>query len=844
MTTDLRHSDDDCQQTFAQIAWRHSRSIVEMLVKIQKARTEEWKPTKFLQPLECLQLIEPTISDTLPDSTSIGMVKPLHVDTTSVFVLPEDTTVPRWLQRILRRKKKKGNEVVIQDVQNEKRFMKRSHLDVLNGQTHYIAVSYTWDPPDGQDNISGRYWIANRAGHEFEQSPIRNDLLDRITGYLRALRLKHFWIDQHCIVQTTTCTMGRCDHDDCNEKREAVHAMDLIFTSSEHPTAFLSQTINSLEELRLLRALLFNKEFISPSQESQDVRQQIIRITPKSRQFRLVKDMLKLLHCLICDPWWTRAWPFQERYVTNSKLRLLWRHPPHLEERKRALFPEESQVPGEISVRASDFITQATKLCHAMIQHMDEKLLVGEKEMIHRIFQAVVHDGPWFGSRPIIPPLVTTVMLKCIAKPWDRVAIIGNCCRYPKRLVSQYLEQKGASISLSILALVLLNGEVLDNRKEQDQQKVLDMTVSQYLASQLCRNGYYASRCGFIDVTLTMKGIRTRGHLWKLGMVIDASEGFTGTTTTAACNLKSYDEWPTEDSKDANEYRCWWRAARCHKVIEILEDSGYKHLAANLRQLSEHPITDYLFCPDRPSRQGQGQGQGQKITPRLGTIEVLDAIGRGKKVRLGRLWHPGVPEKPSCYSALFVWEENSEHDMEIDQQNTFPAASSKQGGILVSDNNSRSPPPAMVFTGTRVTDFDSSSLDHDQHSQDPDENKFHRYLSMEVEIKDMSTEKERVVFSKETDNLPSLKTKRWLSGLHFPEMGMRPSRLVVFPWPNELVAIGGGARARARQRRHGGAASSSSSRSGHGRPSRTRIYDEIASQLYGWDSTGYEGGGT
>lgn len=46
---------------------------------------------------------------------------------------------------------------------------------------------------------------------------------------------------------------------------------------------------------------------------------------------------------------------------------------------------------------------------------------------------------------------------------------------------------------------------------------------------------------------------------------------------------------------------------------------------------------------------------------------------------------------------------------------------------------------------------------------------------------------------------------------------MRPSRQVVFPWPHELAAIGGRRRVP------------------DPRPSRTKIYGEIASELYKWD---------
>lgn len=788
MAVDLVDSVDDCQQTLAQIARRHGQSIIEMLVQIQNAKTEEWKPQNYLQPLECLQFIDRTIIYTITETNSTGTVKAVHSETVTIPKLLEDIRVRRGLPR-----KNKKTEV---QARQGSRLMSRCHLNVLDGQTNYVAVSYTWDPPNGHDNTSGRYWVENKAGTGFEQSPIRNSLFDRITNYMQALCVDHLWIDQHCIVQATTCTLSRCDHDDCNEKREAVHAMDLVFTSSEHPAAFLSQSIDTWWDLRLLHGLLRQEGFLYFSSGGFDVKQQTPPPSPRLHRFRQVKDTLKLVHRLICDPWWARAWPFQERHVTNSRLRLLSKHPPHLEKRKQALFPE-SRVPGEIIIQASEFLTQANILCRAMIQHMPNELQLEEKEMIRQVLEAVHHDGPWLGSHPVIPPLVATVISKDIAKPWDRVAILGNCCRYPKRLESQYLQQKGKSLSLSILALVLLNGEVLNNRKNQDQQQVADMTVSQYLASQLCRNGYYASRCGFIDVTITMKGIRTRGHLWKLGQVIDASEGLCNDDK---CEPKPYDEWPIDNSEDAIEYRSFWRAARCRKLIAILEASGYHRLAESLQRLFEHSITDCLFRPDRLKK-------GQIApTPSLATLEVIDAIGRGKKVRVGRLWHPGLLSEPSCYSSLFVWE--NEHGIE-GQQSTCPATEQRIAG-----GDPSVLPPAMVFTATRVKDF-GSPLDPDNHAP-TEEGKFQRHLSLEVKIENPS--KKNVVFSQSTGKLPSLKTKRWLSGIHFPEICMRPSRIVVFPWPHELVAIDG---------RRKGASS--------GRPSRTRIYDDIASRYYGWD---------
>lgn len=93
---------------------------------------------------------------------------------------------------------------------------------------------------------------------------------------------------------------------------------------------------------------------------------------------------------------------------------------------------------------------------------------------------------------------------------------------------------------------------------------------------------------------------------------------------------------------------------------------------------------------------------------------MIDAIGRGKKVRVGCLWHPGLPSKPSSYSALFVWEGDELEDPEDHQQNNTLF-------------------PTMVFTATRVNDFSSPFDPIDEHLKfSSEEGKFHQHLSLEV----------------------------------------------------------------------------------------------------------------
>jgi hypothetical protein len=63
---------------------------------------------------------------------------------------------------------------------------------------------------------------------------------------------------------------------------------------------------------------------------------------------------------------------------------------------------------------------------------------------------------------------------------WDIPAIAANCCGYVIRLNTKRLEQNGASLSLSILAQCLLNGEVLDNGRSTNPG-ASKLTVWRYL---------------------------------------------------------------------------------------------------------------------------------------------------------------------------------------------------------------------------------------------------------------------------------------------------------------------------------------------------------------------------
>lgn len=127
------------------------------------------------------------------------------------------------------------------------------------------------------------------------------------------------------------------------------------------------------------------------------------------------------------------------------------------------------------------------------------------------------------------PSIIVSIEKRKLSKPWNRLAIIANCCQYPVRLDDTELAKKGQSLSLAILAFFLLNGEILHNGLNQKPSSGAQSTTefldthafNQFSPPERLRGLTYNKSCRFIDVRFEREGILTLGHLWKLGRAID-----------------------------------------------------------------------------------------------------------------------------------------------------------------------------------------------------------------------------------------------------------------------------------------------------------------------------------
>ncbi|KAK0704081.1 hypothetical protein B0T26DRAFT_733858, partial [Lasiosphaeria miniovina] len=256
-------------------------------------------------------------------------------------------------------------------------------------------------------------------------------------------------------------------------------------------------------------------------------------------------------------------------------------------------------------------------------------------KVLHRILhQAGRYQYLLTCSQPMTLRIISDIDQKSITKPWDMLAIVANSCGYAIRFNAEKLKRSEASLSLSILAQCLLNGEVLHNGRHNGRPpipKAADLTVPKYLERALF-SGFYRNTpkynlilnksCRFIDTSFSESGIHTHGHIWKLRKVIDT------------CN------WPVQDAwVDVPHGKLELiQRKRLTYMAKWLEGERYGSLADSIR--------DYL----------------SRDTKLAGVSEVADVIERGDSLALGCLWDTSSPERYSPYMAVFICDDRGGYD--------------------------------------------------------------------------------------------------------------------------------------------------------------------------------------
>ncbi|KAH7187653.1 hypothetical protein BKA60DRAFT_602304 [Fusarium oxysporum] len=463
----------------------------------------------------------------------------------------------------------------------------------------YVALSYTWDISDQENPENGKYQVPDRDNLQFSPSPVRDCVFDRMFLFMRAKGLRMLWIDRHCVEQRTCNRKGVCRHKRCNEKKRAIETMDLVYSLSKHPVALLGKPIEWEHELDLLFKILSRKLVKELRHTSHDE----------------ILQALSLLSRITKDRWWTRAWTFQEDYRGRPEMTLLIRHPQFLEAKKQA-YGRFSNVQNELCINSAEFCKVCTELC------LEVQKTPQQDDVSHHTKDILGVAGNYIRlldkSMPMTPTVIADIERRGLRNAWDKLAIIANCCQY---------------------AIRMNHMQMTKSKSLKNPVSMLDKTLSQFLEGQAFK-GFYAPEskhsltfnkgCRFVDVEFTRKGIKTKGHLWKLGRIIDPVRF----------------RLPLPEAKN--------------KSCPVTQDEQRHliHLTAELRRLHEATLAMHIerFLNYDPTRREDNLKNPtfSRGYMRLMAEELVTAIKKGKLLRLGRIWN--FKKKINPCSAIFIWD--------------------------------------------------------------------------------------------------------------------------------------------------------------------------------------------
>ena len=369
---------------------------------------------------------------------------------------------------------------------------------------NFVAISWTWAPSIHEDPTSGKYSILHANAGKRESSDIRNSVLDRIVKYLEHVNIDIFWIDRVCI-----------DQHDSQRKAQAMNSMDLIYRSATKSLGLLTTPIRTKAGLQLFE-LLVSGDLCGKSEACRYVFRYGINGNIITKVIRILQDIQK-------DVWWNRAWVFQEEYVSGLEMDLLIPVAPGAQGNK-----EKALMSGEVCVGASAFREQATMFLLACLNSSWDRYRKSCVDMLNVFGKYNIllsQDG--YGLQSMSARIFADIGRRGISEPWDTLAITANACGYETRLDKAALFDEDRSLSLSLLAQFLLNGEIVMsvNDSSEDGYEALDVDIAKFLEKLSLKNCEipvesrqlsFLKNCRLPSVRICNQGMRTFGFIWEL----------------------------------------------------------------------------------------------------------------------------------------------------------------------------------------------------------------------------------------------------------------------------------------------------------------------------------------
>lgn len=537
------------------------------------------------------------------------------------------------------------------------------------GNICYIAVSWRWTVgwksslPHGHSAMKTFDYRIRRPGRKPHKSDFPDHYLERVIRFAQSVDIPNVWIDKESIYQREGD-----ENRHPNDKDLGVQIMDVVYGSSAYSVALLNTALVHQSEIDLLWALLSRSIFVDANDK------EIPELTDNN-----VHELQILILRILSDDRWSRGWIFQEDHLSSDRMVLLIPHAKLLE--KENYF---GTIPGELQVNLADFRQAVTMFCMACGEESrwPASEILGKAKQYNiwnrKVYRTEIHphwkdavpywtdtDGSGWEAAVVtnyanisLFPSTTLSILDDIChrnlfKEEDRIAIMANAAKFAVRLDisedSKLVQPNSYSLSTALLALILLNGEILATDITISSADVLRHTLRSYL--EKCQYKFNAPNLKFeqsmIDhfrfrsPTITAQGLRVKGFLFRL---------LPGSKQTPL----RFSRQDRENIRILHESPKATRAPMSRKLSKIAE-KVIEILVRNLERCYEDgcPLADfllqYLELDRHPPPLAKAEPSTSYITDMLSAL--VQALLDGRDIRLARLEDE---DETSLPSAIFI----------------------------------------------------------------------------------------------------------------------------------------------------------------------------------------------
>ncbi|OAL53542.1 hypothetical protein IQ07DRAFT_628797 [Pyrenochaeta sp. DS3sAY3a] len=396
-------------------------------------------------------------------------------------------------------------------------------LKLHSPENGYVALSYPWEPSNGESDKKEKYRLASNME---ERLKVRDTVLDRTFHFIRYKQangvMLPLWVDQLSIGQ-----------EDKAQKELAMQSMDLVYKKCTYAVGYLWTQLQTQTEMNRLSDLLSGRIVERKLAEGHPV-------LVKKIKHKVLREVLDVLTRITDDVWWTRAWIFQEDYLAGRNMWLLIRHASGL--KKPLAHNKLGSLRGEVVVNSYELKTYATLFCLACCYTMGQSSKLAEQcmEVLKKAGKYNVlykHQYAKEAQRSMSVRIFKDLDRRGISHRSDLLPIGANVCGYDVRFATKEVGFERKSLSMSILALSIANGELFANLRGADELRHNVFNFLKENSLRICAplpDGELTliKHCRLSVDDLSPAGIHTKGVLWRLGDIVSPQATSEGTHAT------------------------------------------------------------------------------------------------------------------------------------------------------------------------------------------------------------------------------------------------------------------------------------------------------------------------